>query len=104
MLSTRFEVYIFNNHGTAFAVYKLSKFYNPSNSDTMNQFQHKLVIMLAVFVGSIVGLFKGTEARQKWVYKIKSRYEDKRQTAVRKTLKAGEVMLDDIELAAFHNN
>lgn len=70
----------------------------------MNQFQHKLVIMLAVFVGSIVGLFKGTEAKQKWVYKIKSRYEDKRQMAAKKSLQPGQVMLDDIELAAFHNN
>ncbi|MGB8191337.1 MAG: hypothetical protein WCF67_05425 [Chitinophagaceae bacterium] len=70
----------------------------------MNRFQQKLVIMLAVFVGSIVGLFRGNEARQKWVYKIKSRYEDKRQMASKKTLQPGEVMLDDIELAAFHNN
>lgn len=97
-------VYKINNRGTAFAVYELSKFRNPSNSDTMNQFQHKLVIMLAVFVGSLVGLFKGTEAKQKWVYKIKSRYEDKRQIAAKKTLQPGQVMLDDIELAAFHNN
>lgn len=70
----------------------------------MKRFQHKMVIMLAVFVGTIVGLFRGTEARQKWVYKIKSRYEDKRQTAMRRSLQPGEVMLDDIELAAFHNN
>ena len=95
-------VWYFNNRGTAFAVFKLSKFYNPSNSDIMYRFQHKLVIMLAVFVGSIVGLFRGTEARQKWVYRIKSRYEDKRQMAAKKTLQPGEVMLDDIELAAFH--
>ena len=70
----------------------------------MNQFQHKMVIMLAVFVGTVVGLFRGTEAKQKWVYKIKSRYEDKRQMAAKKTIRVGEVMLDDIELAAFHNN
>lgn len=60
--------------------------------------------MLAVVVGSLVGLFRGNEARQKWVYKIKSRYEDKRQMAAKKSLLPGEVMLDDIELAAFHNN
>ena len=70
----------------------------------MNRFQHNLVVMLAVFVGTIVGLFKGTEAKQKWVYKIKSRYEDKRQIAAKKTIQPGQVMLDDIELAAFHNN
>ena len=65
----------------------------------MNRFQQKMVIMLAVFVGTLVGLFRGNEARQKWVYKIKSRYEDKRQMAAKKTLQPGEVMLDDIELA-----
>ena len=40
----------------------------------MIRIKHKLVIMVAVLVGTVVGLFKGTEAKQKWVYRIKSRY------------------------------
>ncbi len=71
----------------------------------MNRLKHKLIIMLAVLVGSLVGLFKGTEAKQKWVYRIKSRYEEKRLMAERKSiLENGGVLLDDIEMASFHNN
>ena len=71
----------------------------------MNRLKHKLIVMLAVLVGSVVGLFKGTEAKQKWVYRIKSHYEEKRLMAERKSiLQNGGVLLDDIEMAAFHNN
>ena len=71
----------------------------------MNRIKHKLVIMLAVLVGSLVGLFRGTEAKQKWVYRIKSRYDEKRLMAERKSiLQSGGVLLDDIEMASFHNN
>ena len=71
----------------------------------MNRFKHKFMIMIALLVGSVVGLFRGTEAKQKWVYKMKSRYEEKRMMAERKSiLQTGGVLLDDIEMAAFHNN
>ena len=67
--------------------------------------KYKLVVMIAVLVGSIVGLFKGTEAKQKWVYRIKSRFEEKRLMAERKSiLQTGGVLLDDIEMASFHKN
>ena len=71
----------------------------------MSRIKHKVVIMIAVLVGSLVGLVKGTEAKQKWVYRIKSRFEEKRLMAERKSiLQTGGVLLDDIEMAAFHNN
>jgi hypothetical protein len=71
----------------------------------MNRIKHKWMIMIAVMVGTIVGLFRGTEAKQKWVYRIKSRYDEKRLMAERKSiLQTGGVLLDDIEMAAFHNN
>ena len=62
-------------------------------------------MLLALTVGSIVGIFRGNEARQKWVFRIKSRFDEKRQLAEQKKLmREGGVALDDIELAAFHNN
>jgi hypothetical protein len=71
----------------------------------MKRIKHKVVVMIAVLVGSLLGLFRGTEAKQKWVYKIKSRFEEKRLMAERKSiLQTGGVLLDDIEMAAFHNN
>lgn len=64
-----------------------------------------MVLVLALSIGSIVGIFRGNEAKQKWVFRIRSRFEEKRQMAEQKKLiRGGGVALDDIELAAFHNN
>ena len=70
----------------------------------MSEFNSKWVIVLVLVVGTVIGMFKGTEARQKWLFKMKNRYEEKRQLAEQKRLqRSGEVPLDDIELASFHN-
>ena len=71
----------------------------------MKSYKNKLVVFLAVTVGSIIGLLKGEEAKQKWVFRIKSKYENKRLMAEKKSIaRQGGVLLDDIEMAAFHNN
>ena len=71
----------------------------------MKQVNNKFVVLLAIVIGTIVGIFKGTEAKQKWVFRIKNRYEEKRQLAEhKKILRDGGVALDDIELAAYHRN
>ena len=64
-----------------------------------------MVVFLAVSVGGMIGIIKGEEAKQKWVFRMKSKYENRRLMAERKSLaRKGGVLLDDIELAAFHNN
>lgn len=71
----------------------------------MNTYRKKLMIFLAVSIGAIIGLFRGEEAKQKWVFKIKSKYDNRRLMAERKSLaRKGGVLLDDIEMAAYHNN
>ena len=71
----------------------------------MKQVNTRFVILLAIFIGTVVGIFKGSEAKQKWVFRIKNRYEEKRQIAEhKKLLRDGGVPLDDIEMAAFHKN
>lgn len=65
---------------------------------------NRLVLFMALSIGSIVGFFKGNEARQKWMFRIRSRFEEKRQLAENKKLvREGGVLLDDIEIASFHN-
>ena len=69
----------------------------------MNNFSTRWTIVLILVVGSVIGIFKGTEARQKYVFKVKNRFEEKRQLAEeRRLLRSGGVALDDIEKAAFH--
>jgi len=67
--------------------------------------RNKLVVFLAVVAGGVIGLFKGAEAKQKWVFRIRSKYENRRLVAEKKSIaRKGGVLLDDIEMAAFHNN
>jgi hypothetical protein len=66
--------------------------------------RNRTVLLLALTVGFIVGMFKGTEAKHKMVFRIRSRFDEKRQVAEQKKLiRRGGVALDDIEIAAFHN-
>lgn len=71
----------------------------------MKTFRNRTILLLALTIGAIVWVFRGSEAKQKWVFRIKSRFDEKRQLAEqKKLLREGGVALDDIELAAFHNN
>ena len=69
----------------------------------MNQVNNKWVLVLIISVGTVISIVKGPEARNKWLFKIKNRFEEKKQIAEQKKLmRSGGVLLDDIELASFH--
>jgi hypothetical protein len=71
----------------------------------MKVYQNSFLLVLVLAVATLVGVFRGNEAKQRWIFKIKSRFEEKRHLAERKKLmREGQVALDDIEIAAFHNN
>ncbi len=71
----------------------------------MKKYTNRLILLLVLSMGTLVGMFRGQEARQKWVFRIKSRFEEKRHMAEqRRQMKEGGVALDEVELAAFHNS
>ena len=71
----------------------------------MKGVKQRMVVFLAVTVGGMIGVIKGEEAKQKWVFRLRSKYENRRLMAERKSIaRKGGVLLDDIELAAYHNN
>lgn len=71
----------------------------------MKGIRKKIVVFIAVSVGAVIGLVKGEEAKQKWVFKLKSKYENRRLVAEKKQLaRKGGIQLDDIEMASYHNN
>jgi len=71
----------------------------------MKGVKNKMVVFLAVTVGGMIGVVKGEEAKQKWVFRMKSKYDNRRLMAEKKSIaRKGGVLLDDIELAAYHNN
>ena len=66
---------------------------------------NKMAIFFAIGVGSLIGMVRGEEAKQKWVFKIRSKYDNKRLIAEKRMqARKGGVLLDDIEMASFHDN
>ena len=65
----------------------------------MKQFSHKIFIAAVVVGGLFIGAVKGQDARSSWVKRMKARDERKE-----KAQNPNEVVLDDYEIASFHNN
>ncbi|HEY4156403.1 MAG TPA: hypothetical protein VGM24_13270 [Puia sp.] len=71
----------------------------------MTRSSNKMAVFFAISVGSLIGMVRGEEAKQKWVFKIRSKYDNKRIIAEkRQRAREGGVLLDDIEMASFHDN
>jgi hypothetical protein len=71
----------------------------------MKKFYRNFLLTIVMVVATIVGWVKGSEAKQKLVYKWKSSYDEKRQLAKKRiALRKGQVVLDDVEWASFHNS
>ena len=64
----------------------------------MKQFNHRIFIAAVVVGGLFVGAVKGQDARSRWISKMKTRDES------RKVKNPNEVVLDDYEIASYHNN
>ncbi|ULQ55134.1 hypothetical protein KJS94_10830 [Flavihumibacter rivuli] len=71
----------------------------------MKSMKQKAVILAAVMISTVIGAFKGQEAKQKWMFRILSKNDERQARAVRRSdAKQGKVILDDIEMAAYHNS
>jgi hypothetical protein len=67
-------------------------------------FKNKFLLFFVISVGSVIGIVRGEEAKQKWVFRIRSKVDTKKLIAEKKQqAKKGGVLLDDIEMASFHN-
>jgi hypothetical protein len=67
--------------------------------------RNKVTLFLVISIGSLIGMVRGEEAKQKWVFKIRSKYDNKRLIAEKRMqARKGGVLLDDIEMASFHDN
>ncbi|MCW3117396.1 MAG: hypothetical protein JWM28_1478 [Chitinophagaceae bacterium] len=69
----------------------------------MKQVLHKLLLSMILSGGLFIGMVKGQEVKQKWIAKMKDRYEGKESASHKNTTKAGEVLLDEYEIAAYHS-
>jgi hypothetical protein len=57
---------------------------------------------LNTFTARIIGFFRGKEAKQKYMFRLRSKMEEKKLRAFWN--QKDQVQLDEIELQAFHNN
>jgi membrane protein implicated in regulation of membrane protease activity len=71
----------------------------------MKKMQRNLTLIFIMAIASFIGWLKGDEAKQKWVYKWRSSYEQKRQLAQKRIAeRKGKVQLDDFEWSSYHEN
>lgn len=70
----------------------------------MKNFYRNFLFALVLLAATVVGWVKGPEAKQKWVYRWRSTYNEKRLLAKKRMAqRKGQVVLDDVEWASFHN-
>ncbi len=65
----------------------------------MKQINHRIFIAALVVGGLFVGAVKGQDARTRWISKMKSKDEGRKTKSAK-----DEVILDDYEIASFHNS
>ena len=64
----------------------------------MKQINHRIFIAAVVVGGLFIGAVKGQDARSRWISKMKIRDEKKMKA------NPNEVILDDYEIASYHNS
>jgi len=67
----------------------------------MKKFFSSMLLGMILVAGLFIGMIKGSEVRNKWVSKMKFRYEEKKET--RKLIPKGGIMLDEIEESTYHS-
>ncbi|MEP6749965.1 MAG: hypothetical protein ABJB86_19660 [Bacteroidota bacterium] len=71
----------------------------------MKKYYRNFLLSIVMVAATILGWVKGPEAKQKLVYKWKTSYDEKRQLARKRIAsRRGQVVLDDVEWASFHNS
>jgi len=69
----------------------------------MKRMIYKIPFSLILMSGMFIGMVKGQEVRQKWLSKMKNRYEEQRASSRIIKHNRAEIMLDEIELATYHS-
>lgn len=65
----------------------------------MKGMKRKIGLVFAVTTGFLIGAFRGEVAKQKYIAKVKNRYEQHE-----KVQQQDEIILDEFELSAFHTS
>jgi len=69
----------------------------------MKRLLHKMLLSMILTGGLFIGMIRGQEIKQKWIAKMKNRYEEKESKSNLKTANPEEVSLDEFEISAYHS-
>ena len=69
----------------------------------MRHIIHKILLSVILSGGLFIGMLKGQEVKQKWIAKMKDRYEGKESANQKNALKTEEVVLDEYEISSYHS-
>lgn len=64
----------------------------------MKGMKRKIILALAIMIGTVIGTFRGETAKQRFIEKVKNRYAD------HNNVQQHEILLDEFELSAFHTS
>ena len=70
----------------------------------MKRLVHKALLSMILTGGLFIGMVRGQEIKQRWITKMKNKYEGKRAgsgDAIR--VSSEEVTLDEFEISAYHS-
>ena len=67
----------------------------------MRRIIYSLLFSFIMIAGLFIGMVKGQEVRNKWISKMKFRYEEGKEN--KKPVLPGGIMLDEIEEATYHS-
>lgn len=70
----------------------------------MKKIIYSFLFTLILVGGLFVGMVRGHEARERWISKMKNRYDDKKTVTLQPSKKGTtQVILDEIEMATYHS-
>ena len=68
----------------------------------MKQLLRKVLLSMILSGGLFIGMVRGQEVKQKWIAKMKERYEGKESASSKIATHTEEVMLDEYEISSYH--
>jgi len=60
-------------------------------------------LSMILTAGLFIGMIRGQEIKQKWIAKMKNRYEEKKAIGNPKNITPEEISLDEFEISAYHS-
>ena len=69
----------------------------------MKRLLHKLLLSMILTGGLFIGMIRGQEIKQRWIAKMKNRYEEKESRRDLSSVTPEEISLDEFEISAYHS-